>query len=147
MIFYCIYFLYYKFYLPISRFSQSDFVGKKILNKAKHIVINLSGNFGQSLGESVWKQVESIAHTTKAVLFDFTGVESINQEGLVYLKKSIYHLREFGSEIAFAGLRANSISLLQQNIDKTIFNIFALRDEAKDFLESRLDCPKSDPLS
>ncbi len=139
MIFYCIYFLYYKFYLPISRFSQSEFVGKKILNKAKHIVINLSGNFGQSLGESVWKQVESIAHTTKAVLFDFTGVESINQEGLVYLKKSIYHLREFGSEIAFAGLRANSISLLQQNIDKTIFNIFALRDEAKDFLESRLD--------
>ncbi|GEM_PF-1534688 len=109
------------------------------MNKAKHIVINLSGNFGQSLGENVWKQVESVAHTTRAVLFDFTSVDSISQEGLVFLKKIIYHLREFGSEIAFSGLKGNSISLLQENIDKSIIHIFALREEAKDFLESKLD--------
>ncbi len=109
------------------------------MNKAKHIVINLSGNFGQSLGENVWKQVESVAHTTKAVLFDFTGVDSITQEGLILLKKIIYHLREFGTEIAFSGLKNNSISLLQENIDKSLIHIFALREEAKGFLESRLD--------
>lgn len=99
----------------------------------------MSGNFGQSLGENVWKQVESIAHTTRAVLFDFTGVDSITQEGLVLLKKIIYHLREFGTEIAFSGLKNNSISLLQENIDKSLIHIFALREEAKGFLESRLD--------
>lgn len=114
------------------------------MNKARHIVINLSGNFGQKLGETVWKQVESIAHATKAVLLDFTAIDTIDQEGLVFLKKSIFHLREFGAEIAFAGLRANSISLLQENIDKSIFNIFALREEAKGFLESRLDIAYSE---
>ena len=109
------------------------------MNKAKHIVINLSGKLNQSLGETVWKQVESTAHTTKAVLFDFTGVDSISQEGLIYLKKMIYHLREFGTEIAFSGLKNDSISLLRENIDKSLINIFAIREEAKNFLESKLE--------
>ncbi|MBK8394727.1 MAG: hypothetical protein IPL26_05710 [Leptospiraceae bacterium] len=109
------------------------------MNKSKHIVINLSGKFNQNLGETVWKQVESTAHTTRAVLFDFSGVDNISQEGLVFLKKIIYHLREFGTEIAFSGIKNNSISILQENIDKSLINIFALREEAKTFLESRLD--------
>lgn len=104
----------------------------------------MSGNFGQSLGEAVWKQVETTAHVTKAVLFEFSGVDSITQEGLVYLKKSIYHLREFGTEVAFSGVKPSSMSFLEENLDKSIFNAFSLKEEARDFLESRLDITETE---
>lgn len=109
------------------------------MNKARHIVINLSGNFGQKLGEDVWQKIESIAHTTKAVLFDFTNIDSISPEGLFFLKKIIYHLREFGAEIAFAGISGSFVNQFKENIDKSLLNIFAIREEAKNFLESRTD--------
>jgi hypothetical protein len=101
-------------------------------------VIKLSGSLTENLGVTVYKQIESTSSQLKGVVFDFNALDSITEEGLDFIRKATYLLKEFGVEVAFSCLKKDWELQFNKKIDKTLAKVFALKDEAIEFIEDKL---------
>lgn len=109
------------------------------MEKSKNLIINLIGNYSIIESTETYNKLQNIAPKLKAVIFDGTGLNSISIDSMENLKKSIYLLREFGVEIAFSNFKSDQESILKSNIDITLLSIFALKEEAKEFIQNKLE--------
>lgn len=107
--------------------------------KSKNLIVNLVGNFSLKESEETYLKLQNFAPNLKAVIFEGSNLNNISLDSLENLKKSIFILREYGVEIAFANFKFELESILKSNIDKTLLNLFALKDEAKEFLQNKLE--------
>ncbi len=105
---------------------------------SKNLIVNLVGNFSLKESEETYTKLQNFAPNLKALIFDGLNLKSISLDSLENLKKSIFVLREYGVEIAFASFSIELEPILQSNIDKSLLNIFISKEEAKEFLQNKL---------
>ncbi len=104
-------------------------------------VINLVGSFSAELGSQFYLELKSILSSPHLVLVDAEKLDSIDEIGWEFLKKTLIKVKESNSKIAICNLNSKWMDLW--NIHKLTldFPIFANRSEGKSFLESQISIP------